>query len=382
MQMDRLSLVLRGVAEPIEENVMTMNELRELLSSGRKLTTYVGYEPSGPIHLGAVSTIIKLAEMIEAGIDAIALMADVHAVLNRKGPEDVIRRLCETYYKEVFHIIGSPQIKIVIGSDYQLSQDYVMDLLYISTKVTSRRSWRAMSIIARESRNPYVSQMIYPLMQALDILYLGVDIAIGGTDQRKIHALAREIFSKNLDLKVRRYVPVAIHTEISPGLLEGEKMSKSKPQTHIAVHDPPDIIKEKIKAAFCPPGRNQYDEEGNLINPVLSIYRDIILRGNRKAELKLSRKAGGGTVEVSSYKELERLYMDGMIHPADLKEFASDFLIEFLEPIRDKFESDPDLIKPLYELQKWQREEGIFGDQEWKIVLSSMRPYLGDKLTE
>jgi len=36
--------------------------------------------------------------------------------------------------------------------------------------------------------------MIYPLMQALDIAHLGVDVAVGGIDQRKIHMLARKGF--------------------------------------------------------------------------------------------------------------------------------------------------------------------------------------------
>jgi len=40
--------------------------------------------------------------------------------------------------------------------------------------------------------NPTVSQMIYPIMQMVDIAKLGVDAAVGGIDQRKIHMLARE----------------------------------------------------------------------------------------------------------------------------------------------------------------------------------------------
>jgi len=375
---DDLSLVLRGVAEPLEEMVMTLDEVKEIVKRKEK-RTYIGYEPSGPIHMGAASTILKLDEMARAGFTSIALIADVHAVLNRKGPENIIRELGSTYYETVFKELSSGRIKLVLGSEYQLSEDYVMDLLYISTKVTSKRAWRAMSIIARESENPYVSQMIYPLMQALDILYLKVDVAIGGTDQRKIHALARDIFARPLDLRIERYVPSAIHINITPGLLKDEKMSKSKPQTHIAVHDPPEVIRRKIKAAYCPPGEeSQYDQEGNLRNPVLGVFRDLILRGDRTVQIERARAKGGGIIEVSNYKELERLYTSGEIHPADLKRRAADYLIDLFEPIREKFESEPDLIKPLYDLQRWQRREGLFGDLEWKLALESMRPYLGE----
>ena len=40
--------------------------------------------------------------------------------------------------------------------------------------------------------DPTVSQIVYPLMQAVDIAMLKVDVAVGGIDQRKIHMLARE----------------------------------------------------------------------------------------------------------------------------------------------------------------------------------------------
>ena len=38
-----------------------------------------------------------------------------------------------------------------------------------------------------------VSHVIYPLIQALNIEYLDLDLAVGGTDQRKVHALQRDI---------------------------------------------------------------------------------------------------------------------------------------------------------------------------------------------
>ncbi len=373
-----LSLVLRGVAEPLEDMVMTLDEVKEIMKREEK-RTYIGYEPSGPIHMGAASTILKLEEMARAGFTSIALIADVHAVLNRKGPESIIRDLGNTYYEVVFKELGSGRIKSILGSDYQLSEDYVMDLLYLSTKVTSKRAWRAMSVIARESENPYVSQMIYPLMQALDILYLKVNVAIGGTDQRKIHALARDIFARPLDLRVERYVPSAIHINITPGLLRGEKMSKSKPQTHVAVHDPPELIIRKMNSAYCPPSdEDQYDQEGNLRNPVLGVFRDLILRGEQTILIERARSKGGGVMEISDYKELEKLYISGEIHPADLKRRAADYLIDLFEPIRERFESEPELIKPLYYLQRWQRKEGLFGDLEWKLALESMKPYLGE----
>lgn len=41
-------------------------------------------------------------------------------------------------------------------------------------------------------RRPPISNIVYPLLQALDEKYPKVDIQFGGTDQRKIFAYARD----------------------------------------------------------------------------------------------------------------------------------------------------------------------------------------------
>lgn len=372
---DSLELVLRNLAEPLDEFVMTLDEVKELVGKGGNV--YVGYEPSGPIHVGTLITVRKLRDMIQAGFHSIALMADIHAILNLKGPQDLIKEVSMTYWKTVFHELGSKQIEIKLGTEFELSEDYIMDLLALSQRVTARRAWRAMTMVAR-GEDPMVSHMIYPLMQALDILYLRVKIAIGGTDQRKIHALTREVFSSDIPLRVEKYVPAAIHTPLLPGLTGG-KMSSSIPRSHVAVHDPPELIREKIMNAFCPPGNeNQYDEDGRLRNPILAILKYFILPEVGEIIVKRSRAAGGGEVEVTSYEQLERMYIAGEVHPMDLKELVSNYLIEEFSRVREIFESERELIEPLYKLQKWQREKGLFGDVEWSDVLRSYRPYLGE----
>jgi len=375
--LDPIDLILRNVAEPHEEFVMTLDEIKEIAREGGRPNTYVGYEPSGPIHVGTLITIYKLRDMIEAGFHSIALMADIHAILNLKGPQEVIKEVSMTYWKTVFHELGSPDIEIVLGSDFELSEDYVMDLLTLSQKVTVNRAWRAMTVIAR-GKDPMVSHIVYPLMQALDILYLGVKVAIGGTDQRKIHALARDVFSSPVNLRVEKYVPSAIHMPLIPGLEKGGKMSSSIPKSHIAVHDPPEIIASKVRAAFCPPWEESFDEEGKLINPMLAAMKYLILPWKSPVKLPRSRSKGGGEIEIRNYEELAKAYREGEIHPLDLKNFVAEHFINEFKGLREKFMSDPDLLRPLYELQKWQKERGLFGEKEWKDALESYKPYLGD----
>jgi tyrosyl-tRNA synthetase len=44
----------------------------------------------------------------------------------------------------------------------------------------------------KQVKNPLMSSLLYPILQALDEEWLGVDAQFGGIDQRKIFMFARE----------------------------------------------------------------------------------------------------------------------------------------------------------------------------------------------
>ncbi|MCK4937750.1 MAG: tyrosine--tRNA ligase, partial [Methanosarcinales archaeon] len=74
--MDRLSLIKRNT-----EEIVTQEELEALIESKEAPTAYVGYEPSGKIHMGHVLTVNKLIDLQNAGFNVTVLLADVHAYL-------------------------------------------------------------------------------------------------------------------------------------------------------------------------------------------------------------------------------------------------------------------------------------------------------------
>jgi len=53
-------------------------------------------------------------------------------------------------------------------------------------------------------------------MQALDIPYLGVDLAVGGMEQRKVHMLARDVLPS-----IDREPPTSLHTPLIADLGTG-----------------------------------------------------------------------------------------------------------------------------------------------------------------
>lgn len=314
---ERMKLIKRNTVEIVGEE-----ELKKALDAGEKFSIYHGFEPSGEgLHIGAMIAGEKHIDFQNAGLKLKLLCADLHAYLNRKGSLEKIRLIAELY-KEGFEALGVDMKKAeyVLGSDFQLRGEYFLDVMKLSLKVSSQRANRAMSIIAREDDNPPVAQMIYPLMQTLDLKYLNSDAAFGDMPQRKIHMLMRE----NLP-ELGYKSPVAIHHEDMIGLTGG-KMSSSIPNSRILIDEEPDSIRKKIKGAFCP-------EKQIKDNPILQICKFIIFPREEKLSIKRSEKFGGN-LEFNSYEGLEKSFGGGELHPLDLKNSVAETLVKVLEPVR------------------------------------------------
>ena len=300
-------MIKRNTVEIISEE-----ELKELLKKDEK-SAYIGFEPSGKIHLGHYLQIKKMIDLQNAGFDITILLADLHAYLNQKGELDEIREIGD-YNKRVFEAMGL-KAKYVYGSEFQLDKDYTLNLYRLALKTTLKRARRSMELIAREDENPKVAEVLYPIMQVNDIYYLDVDVAVGGMEQRKIHALARELLPKKV---------VCIHNPVLTGLDGEGKMSSSK-GNFIAVDDSPDEIRAKIKKAYCPAGV----VEGNPIMEIAKYFLEYPLTINRPEKY-------GGDLVVNSYEELESLFKNKELHPMDLKNAVAEELIKILEPIRER----------------------------------------------
>ncbi len=315
---EKLELIKRNT-----EEIVTEQELLDLLKKKKQPVTYCGYEPSGPLHLGHFSTIVKLMDLEKAGFKVKVLLADVHAFLNRKGSWEQIKE-CSKTYEKAMKAMGL-KAEFFHGSDFQHSEKYVGDIWQLSTLVSLTRGTRSMQEVARDFKHVTVSQIIYPLMQAADIHHLGVDVANAAIEQRKVHMVAREVFPK------MGWQPLlAVHTPMIASLQgPGSKMSSSMPNSHISVIDSEKEIKEKISKAYCPA---KVVED----NPVIQIARLIVLplHGNLKIERP---EKFGGDITYDDYKKLDRDFVEGKLHPLDLKNSVAKALNEIIEPIRKNY---------------------------------------------
>ena len=158
-------------------------------------------------------------------------------------------------------------------------------------------------------------------MQALDEQYLGVDMQLGGLDQRHILAFIRESLPQ---IGYRRNVELMM--PLVPSLKgPGVKMSSSIPGTNIKVNASEKEIRNTISGAYCPIGITQD-------NPITAIVKLLILSNEGKFVIPRDNKFGGD-LELTSAEQFEKLYTNKEIHPVDLKAAVSDYLVKKLSRV-------------------------------------------------
>ncbi|MDF1540861.1 MAG: tyrosine--tRNA ligase [Candidatus Thorarchaeota archaeon] len=320
------------------EEVVMEDEIRQILNDKPNFNFYYGTAPTGPFHFAYLIPFNKLIQLAEMGGKGTILLADYHAHLDDQKTSFELMELRSKYYEECIRGVMGPHAKkftYIRGSTYQHKQDYVEDLYKIAAKVTTTRAKRAASEVVRMRGDAKVAELLYPLLQILDVKYLEADITVGGIDQRNIYMLGRELL-ESINYQKGAYIFMPLLPSLKGG---GSKMSASDPLSHIRVTDSPESIKTTIKKAYCPAG----DLE---MNAITSTVRFIILPRMGKIEIKRKEKFGGD-IEFKSIDAFEAEYKDGKIHPMDVKQAVTDTLIDILEPAREYFEKHPDILEEI-----------------------------------
>lgn len=341
----RMELITR---RPTSE-FLVEDELKTAIETGIPLKHYIGFEVSGRIHLGTALSIMKLADLQKAGVETSLFLADYHAWINEKlgGNLEFIQRVAKEYFGKISSELvgiagGNPKaVKIKLASEIY-NEDYWTTVINVAKNTTLARTMRSVAIMGREEQKSMpTAWALYPMMQAADIFFQGINIAHSGMDQRKIHIVAREA-----GMKVAGYKPMALHCHMLLGLhkpaiwpvptdKEGRwtmfKMSKSIKGSAVYVDDSEEIIRKKIKGAFCPEKETSY-------NPVLDWVENIVFAPFFKDnEFEINRPTKfGGDKSYRHFKDLKNDFEKGKLHPMDLKESLANSIVKLVEPIRKK----------------------------------------------
>lgn len=399
---EQLELIKDNLAEIIGET-----ELVEKLKSGKPLKVYWGTSPTGKPHIGYFLPLIKIAQLVKAGCEITILFADLHAYLDAMKTCWDLLELRTKYYEQLIKQIlielgvDLNRIKFVKGSDYQLSKEYTVDVYKFMSKITIDSAQKGGAEVVKQTANPALSGLAYPLLQVLDEVYLEADAELGGQDQRKIFMLSRDHIHKigykptihlmnpmipsitsKISIEMTNVEPdnvmpehvdkyisqitklkekniswdnfLKITEKIGSDLkdkntkkVQTNKMSSSDADSKIDFLEESQSIRKKISKAFAEPS--------NPSNTLFLFLKYVIFPINKLKSIPLFTidrdEKFGGLLEYKNIIEIEKDYMDNNLSPPDLKLGIADWLIKFLAPIKKQLNIDEfnELVKKAYE---------------------------------
>lgn len=335
----RKDLVTRHVDE-----VVTEEELEEILETKKKPIAYLGWAPTGMMHIGHFTLTRKIADFLKADFRFKFLIADIHAELDvEKTPLDLVEARSE-YYEEAVRAmveasgIDLDNVEFIRGSDFQHEKEYQKGYMHLMENATVNRAERASSEVVRHEESMKASGILYPFMQIMDCVALDVDIAYAGTDQRRIYMLGRETLPEMGEDKI-----TCIFSPLLSGLT-GSKMSASDEKSKIGIHDKKETVRKKINDAYCPEGQV---ENNGVLEYLKYLVFPIIKKKDKDFKVKRPEKYGGN-LTYDSYGELENDFVSEDLHPQDLKEAASKHIFDILKPVKKRFEDREELLKRAY----------------------------------
>ncbi|HKD11046.1 MAG TPA: tyrosine--tRNA ligase [Thermoanaerobaculia bacterium] len=242
---DELALLRRGVVDLIDEK-----DLVRKIARG-PLTVKVGFDPSAPdIHLGHTVVLRKMRHFQDAGHRVVFVIGDFTAMIGDPSGKKTTRpqltraeveENARTYTAQAFHILDEKKTEVAFNSSW-LSALGSEGLIRLASRITVARILERDDFQKRwTARQPIaLHELLYPLGQGYDSVFLKADAELGGTDQLFNLLLGRDLMrEEGLEPQVVVTLPLLVGTD---GV---EKMSKSLGNA-IGIREPPAEIYGKL----------------------------------------------------------------------------------------------------------------------------------------
>ena len=237
----------RGMAE-----VIVREDLRRLLASGeRRLRIKMGFDPTQPnLHIGHSVGLRKLRTLARWGHEIVIIVGDWTTQIGDPTDKDESRpmrtheevmRNAETYLQQFHLIVPKEQSRVVLQSEW-FAKFGLRDVIELSSRFSAQQLLAREEFRKRMAANTPIpiKDLLYPLLQAYDSVAVEADVEAGGTDQQFNLLAGRQLQERIGQRPQNIYV-----THLLEGL-DGERMSKSKPDTAIWLTDSPNEMYGKV----------------------------------------------------------------------------------------------------------------------------------------
>ncbi len=224
------------LARSVENVFPSADKLAAALASGKKLTVYVGVDPTGPsLHLGHVIELRKLAELQRMGHKVILLIGDFTAMIGDPTDKMAVRKQltrkevlanCKAYKQQASKILsfkGANAAEMRFNSKW-LGKMSFADVVELAAHFTVQQMAERDMFATRmaEGKPVHLHEFLYPLMQGYDSVAMDVDLEIGGNDQT-FNMLAGRDLQRSLKNREKYVLACKLLTDTT-----GKKMGKTE----------------------------------------------------------------------------------------------------------------------------------------------------------
>ena len=191
-------IINRILSKGIEEILPSKEKLRKLLTSGKCLNIYQGFDPTAPtLHIGHTVGMRKLEDFRRLGHQVYFVIGDFTARIGDpsdktsarvKLTKQEVEKNMKLYVNQASHYIDifnkENPVKVVYNSKWLEPLNFE-DIVELSSVFTVQQMIkRSMYQERLKSDKPiYLHEFLYPLMQGYDSVALNIDVEVGGNDQ-------------------------------------------------------------------------------------------------------------------------------------------------------------------------------------------------------
>lgn len=245
---EALALLRRGTAE-----IITENDLKQKLASGRRLRIKLGVDPTRPdLHLGHAVVLRKMRQFQELGHRVILLIGDFTGMIgdpsgrSKTRPPltlEQTRSNAQSYVEQARKILRQePELFELRYNSEWLAKLTFEEVIRIAAQMTVAQMLEREDFKKRYTEGVPIGihEFLYPLAQGYDSVALEADIEMGGTDQ-KFNLLV----GRDLQKFYGQEPQVLVIMPLLVGLDGVEKMSKSL-DNYIGVNEEPAVMFKKL----------------------------------------------------------------------------------------------------------------------------------------
>jgi tryptophanyl-tRNA synthetase len=243
-----------------------------------KKRIFSGIQPTGLVHIGNYLGAIKNWVKLQNEYDSIFCIVDLHALTVPGNSQQMPKKIFDL--ATTLLAAGLDPKKCVLFVQSHIPEH--TELTWLLNTVTPIAELERMTQFKEKAKhfreNINMGLFDYPVLMAADILLYQTDAVPVGEDQRQHVELARTIARKFNQRHGQVFtIPEALIYSSGARIMSladpKKKMTKSVPQSYLALTDSPALIRQKIKKAVTDSGKGiEYSPKKPAIANLINIY--------------------------------------------------------------------------------------------------------------